>query len=409
MLATLTWLGAASAQTPAASQPAPLKTMYNEALIKQRSAMLKERYAPLFAEIYAMNPEQKLALVKVMDGLEAAEMEYFRANDAALTKAMSDVRTYAVQMTQKTDDPAEREKLVKLQEAAMARYRELQSGAPLSIDKIAEAIEKTLPKDQAEKGHVVFLQRKPSGLRPPPSPVSAQNVNAAAQPMPGAGPIPSDPKIASPTKYRAATLAAPPLERWGPIVDAVIAHHNYDDGQKSRAKAIFRDIEARAREYAKSNAAAIAEAEKTAPSADRDNRLAELHRDVDLAYDELIQRIDNLARSGQVLATTTLDFAPPLGRWSVAVERTIAARRYDPQQSEKARAALAEAMKKGDAFMKAQGAELASSAAKPEQLHKAYAAFDTIFQNLKAEVEKLGPPPAAPPAPQPGPGGIGGH
>lgn len=397
----------AQAPAPQPAQPAsaPGASSDPSALWQRRNAILLKRWEPLLGEIYAMNDEQKAKLTKLLAELSDEDIKYQRDNTPALNKARDDVMRYAREMSGaqgQGKSAEERQKLAKLQQDAQTQYQTIQGSAPFALDRLAERIEKTLPPAQAAAGHKVFIERKPYGLRPPPAPAPKQPVVNPQAPV--TPPMPTDPRVANPTRFRKVTRVAPPIERWPLIAERIIGSRNYAGDQVTRAKAILADLMKRAQEDWKSIAADVAAAGKLTDAVEREKKLRTLCEPIDVTYDELIERLNQLARSDQ-MGTPAGEIpaaAPAVERWLTVAEKTITARFYNDVQAGEARKLAAAAIAEGEKYLQAHAAEFtkagdtADANARGAELDKLYGPLDKTYGAMVAAVERIGPAPTPP-------------
>ena len=280
---------------PAASMPA-----FDENSWRKASTMRAGVYEPLFAEIYKMNDDQKAKLKTLMADVVEADVKYNKENHEARAKArdeQSKLLRDLMNARREKRDEAEIKRLEGELSKMQQKFFAIQKGSPFELDKIAERIEKDMPADQAKAGHAEFEKRKPYGLRQPPStqPTIPQMPNQPAQP-----PGPMTPQVAQPTRFRTIAENSPPPEKWEESVNKIVAERKYDADQSGKAKLILANIKDRLKAYTTGKQAAIDAANKLTDAKEKEAKLKEIDREPHLLYDELMQRVDNVARADQM-------------------------------------------------------------------------------------------------------------
>ncbi len=146
---------------------------------------------------------------------------------------------------------------------------------------------------------------KPPGpvVRPPlvvpsqPSPAAAQapTRSAARRTLPAPRPVvTTPPRRQQPARPPRVIEQAPPLDEWEKYVSKTAARYQFTDAQDAKARSILTDLKHRAKQYQLTRAPAFEKAERLQDEGARAARLKQLNRPIDLLFDELKQRLDNL-------------------------------------------------------------------------------------------------------------------
>jgi hypothetical protein len=154
--------------------------------------------------------------------------------------------------------------------------------------------------DALQQARALEMER-PTIIQPEPgAPPAAvpQKVHAA----PAMPPEQGQPPVAHPVKggEAAAPLpTAPPLDEWDRHVAGVAGKYGFDEGQRTIARSILRDLKKRANQYRLTRATDIARAELMTDARARIHALAILNRPIDAMFEELKQRLENLPTAAQ--------------------------------------------------------------------------------------------------------------
>jgi hypothetical protein len=98
------------------------------------------------------------------------------------------------------------------------------------------------------------------------------------------------------TKIEPVKLApAPPIDDWDKHVDATSTKYGFTDAQRTKAQSILRDLRHRAEQYRASRDADFKSLGGMADRKAQDDRKKQLNQPLDAMFDELKQRLDNLA------------------------------------------------------------------------------------------------------------------
>lgn len=89
--------------------------------------------------------------------------------------------------------------------------------------------------------------------------------------------------------------AAPPLDDWDKYVDATCKRFEFSDAQVIKAQSILKDLRTRATAYRSSRNEDFSAAERIADAKAKADRKKELSTPIDAFFEELKQRLDNLA------------------------------------------------------------------------------------------------------------------
>jgi len=92
---------------------------------------------------------------------------------------------------------------------------------------------------------------------------------------------------------------APPLDDWDKHVDATCKKFGFSDAQVIKAQSILKDLRQRAEAYRKSRDDEFAAADRLSDAKAKTDRKAELAKPIDALFEELKQRLDNLATAEQ--------------------------------------------------------------------------------------------------------------
>jgi len=419
----------AQSTPPTATQPARrVHRPYDEEAQRRRGQAQTRRWEGYFVDMYKLNDQQKQQLQTTLAEMVEADVKYWKDVDAVRNQASDEYQDYArkldysrrLKLARTKNEEANIQKyeeflkderqaagadiaddalvdiMTKKQQDARKRFDAIRNDAPLTMDRIAEAVEKTLPPDQAKAGHEEFLKRKPYGGRPPSATQPAVGTRPAT---PGARvqPLPDDPRLRRPSAYRTVTVVAPSLDRWAAIVEALIVQLKLDPDQAQKARRIHDQVKGWADQYVQSHAKDFQDASAIADADERGKRLDELNRPLDVRYDELISRITHLARADQYPAggPSAPSFAPSLDRWAAAVERIIKERRYDEQQTTSAMGVLTDIRSRAqqqydahkDDFARAE--KIADPAARGQELAKLNEPLDKLFDEMLQRVKGM--------------------
>jgi hypothetical protein len=104
-----------------------------------------------------------------------------------------------------------------------------------------------------------------------------------------------------PTRPPRVIEPAPPLDEWEKYVAKTSAMYQFIDAQDAKARSILTDLKHRARQYQLTRGPAFQEAERLQDAGARAARLKNLNEPIDLLFDELKQRLDNLPTIPQKL------------------------------------------------------------------------------------------------------------
>jgi len=122
------------------------------------------------------------------------------------------------------------------------------------------------------------------GKKPPVS-------REVATPTPDKGPSRAMPAAVEPVRLQ----AAPPLDDWDKYVDTTCKKFAFSDAQVIKAQSILKDLRTRAAGYRSSRNEDFAAAERISDAKAKADRKKELSAPIDAFFEELKQRLDNLA------------------------------------------------------------------------------------------------------------------
>lgn len=183
------------------------------------------------------------------------------------------------------DHSAAKPDLKKVQAAADALLAEPGKASPGDLT-VAAANGRTAKAAAATNGRDHAAAPSTDAARPPtkaqePS-FSAHQDKGASRPMPAA--------------VEAVRLqAAPPLDDWDKYVDATCKKFGFTDAQVIKAQSILKDLRNRAASYRTSRNEDFAAAERITDAKAKADRKKELSAPIDAFFEELKQRLDNLA------------------------------------------------------------------------------------------------------------------
>lgn len=282
--------------TPAA--PRPTLPVFDETTQKRINQNRIDQFEPRFAEVYKITDAQRPKLKELLGKIADEDLKYNKDNIDARNKAHEDLRNAQTELmkayqTQPRNDE-EIKKIQAKQAGASEAYRNFQNKAPWdpTLTRIADRIDKDLglPADQVKAGRAEFDRRKPYGLMPPPT-------NPPNQPQLTPQPVPQGPEQIRPSLYRTVNGAAPATTEWENKAKAVAKDRKFSDEQNKKLDVIIKQIMGRV------EAAKKAEAPK-------DPKMA---KPIDLLYDELMQRVDNISRADQMPASSQPMAPAPMG------------------------------------------------------------------------------------------------
>ncbi len=146
---------------------------------------------------------------------------------------------------------------------------------------------------------------QPPQVATPPQPPAADTDSAhpsVQQTTPAAKPVVTTvARQQQPTQPLHAIEPAPPLDEWEQYVVKTSAMYQFTGAQDAKARSILSDLKHRARQYQLTRGPAFQEAERLQDAGAQAVRLKELNRPIDLLFDELKQRLDNLPTIPQKL------------------------------------------------------------------------------------------------------------
>jgi hypothetical protein len=144
----------------------------------------------------------------------------------------------------------------------------------------------------------VSTPQPPSAAAQAPAPSSVRQTTPAPRPV-----VTTVPRQQQPTQPPRVIEPAPPLDKWEKYVAKTSAMYGFTDAQDAKARSILSDLKHRARQYQLTRGPAFQEAERLQDAGARAARLKHLNRPIDLLFDELKQRLDNLPTIPQKLHT----------------------------------------------------------------------------------------------------------
>ncbi len=258
------------------------RATFDDAAWQRRDTALKNHWATLFTNLYALNPEQEMGMGRLLDNLVAADVAYFRdlagARDAAREEYFSLAQQF-VKMQKDAMLAAEEAKLHEGVRQARQRYMDLQNGAPLMEHKIASALEAALPPKQAKAGRERYEAHLEAEI--------AKACAAARRPL--AAGDDSNPRVSS--------VPGPP-DPWREDVERIVVTRQYDDQQRTSADAILKDIRGRAAQLAASATAKLPAPKR--PEAAGTSEGDDLKYSWELLHAELLSRVEELSRVDQI-------------------------------------------------------------------------------------------------------------
>lgn len=384
---------------PAASKPAMNPDKMEETWRKQMQARILQ-YESRLTDIYKLTEPQKAEFAKLIQRVSDAQIQYYRDTYEALTEAQRHNIELAQQIAEarKTGmKPEELANLQRLQKEVLDRLVFLQAGAPMTPDKLATELEKVLPPEQASEGRREFQRLKPYNLQEPGRPTPNPNQPPGAVPQPP----PLTPQAARPSAFRPINTPAPTLDRWLAQVERIISTRQYSPVQATRARAIYANVKGRAEQAGRVSA----EAAQSTAEAENAKADADPHAAFDRLFDELVQRVIQLATVDQTAPSVApTPPAPPIERWDAHVERLITRGRLDADKASEARVLLATAKSRASEHLTTHGAELANAekiedaTRRSNDIDRLWQPVDAIFRDMVLKIEAMSPPMTIPAA-----------
>jgi len=402
ILAAVLSIGVSAALAQKQTAPArpassgPVLPEFREDQWRRRNDLLVNRWQQGFSAAYQLTDPQKADLKKVLDELAVRDVDYFVKNKDKMRQAQTEYVQLARQMIelqQSKSDPKEIERVKDAQVKARTRYLDMQRGGPLTEDAVLTSLDKMLPDAQAKMGRSAYLANKPqynSGIAGSPANPGQRVGDASNNPSPAAGAL-------QPTLTRKVTLAAPPPERWPTIVERWVAERQMDEPQVERAHLILGTVMPRVEQAIKSPPKAPLMYARSATVDGLDSEFKQPNHELDLLFDELVQRVEHSLRFEQqkLDELNSPRYAPDPERWDTIVANIILDRHYDKVQAEAARKLLEEYRAKA-AAEKAKIAPELAAALKTEEIGKRTVEYDRIvkpydslYQEFAGKVEKL--------------------